>query len=185
MILSIFFLAKHGRNLNILKLLSIFTQEDILKITSSFKVVAVISYRTNSVKLYSIQDRQCSSKESTCQCNRHRRCEFDPWVAKIPWRRKWQLQYSCQDNLMDRGAWGSSVACSHSSCGFQKLHMSQHMDTTEATQQKQQQQQQHIQGIMMAIKYQQLWYFQNVYFGVSGTITTLYVQQSHKQKLQK
>ena len=28
-----------------------------------------------------------SGKESTCQC---RRCEFDPWVRKIPWRRKWQ-----------------------------------------------------------------------------------------------
>ena len=27
-------------------------------------------------------------KESTCQC---RRCRFDPWVRKIPWRRKWQL----------------------------------------------------------------------------------------------
>ena len=27
-----------------------------------------------------------SSKESTCQC---RRCRFDPWVRKIPWRRKW------------------------------------------------------------------------------------------------
>ena len=28
-----------------------------------------------------------SSKESTCQC---RRCRFDPWLGKIPWRRKWQ-----------------------------------------------------------------------------------------------
>ena len=23
------------------------------------------------------------------QCKRHRRCGFDPWVWKIPWRRKW------------------------------------------------------------------------------------------------
>ena len=29
-------------------------------------------------------------KESTCQCRRHRRCNFDPWVGKMPWRRKWQ-----------------------------------------------------------------------------------------------
>ena len=29
-------------------------------------------------------------KESTCQCRRHRRCGFDPWVRKIPWRRAWQ-----------------------------------------------------------------------------------------------
>ena len=28
-----------------------------------------------------------SGKESTCQC---RRCAFDPWDGKIPWRRKWQ-----------------------------------------------------------------------------------------------
>ena len=28
-----------------------------------------------------------SGKESTCQC---RGCRFDPWVRKIPWRRKWQ-----------------------------------------------------------------------------------------------
>ena len=27
------------------------------------------------------------SKEFTCQCRRH---GFDPWVRKIPWRRKWQ-----------------------------------------------------------------------------------------------
>ena len=28
------------------------------------------------------------SKESACSCRRH---GFDPWVRKIPWRRKWQL----------------------------------------------------------------------------------------------
>ena len=28
-----------------------------------------------------------SGKESACQCGRHR---FNPWVWKIPWRRKWQ-----------------------------------------------------------------------------------------------
>ena len=29
-------------------------------------------------------------KESTCQCRRHKRHSFDPWVGKIPWRRAWQ-----------------------------------------------------------------------------------------------
>ena len=29
-------------------------------------------------------------KESICQCRRHGRRGFDPWVWKIPWRRKWQ-----------------------------------------------------------------------------------------------
>ena len=31
--------------------------------------------------------RHLSGKESACQS---RRCGFDPWVRKIPWRRKWQ-----------------------------------------------------------------------------------------------
>ena len=28
-----------------------------------------------------------SSTESACKC---RRCRFNPWVRKIPWRRRWQ-----------------------------------------------------------------------------------------------
>ena len=28
-----------------------------------------------------------SGKEPACQC---RRCRFNPWVRRIPWRRKWQ-----------------------------------------------------------------------------------------------
>ena len=28
-----------------------------------------------------------SGKEPTCQCRRLKRCGFDPWVKKIPWRR--------------------------------------------------------------------------------------------------
>ena len=31
--------------------------------------------------------RWLSGKESVCQCRRRR---LDPWVRKIPWRRKWQ-----------------------------------------------------------------------------------------------
>ena len=29
-------------------------------------------------------------KESTCQCMRHKRCGFNPWVRKTPWRKAWQ-----------------------------------------------------------------------------------------------
>ena len=32
----------------------------------------------------------CSGQESACQCRRPRWHRFDPWVEKIPWRRKWQ-----------------------------------------------------------------------------------------------
>ena len=31
-----------------------------------------------------------SGKEPTCQCRRYKRCEFNPWVGKIPWHREWQ-----------------------------------------------------------------------------------------------
>ena len=31
-----------------------------------------------------------NDKESACQCRRHKRCGFNPWVGKIPWSRKWQ-----------------------------------------------------------------------------------------------
>ena len=35
--------------------------------------------------------RWFSGKVSSCQCRRHRRRKLDPWVGKIPWRRrKWQ-----------------------------------------------------------------------------------------------
>ena len=31
-----------------------------------------------------------SGKELACYCRRHRRCRFNLWVEKIPWRRTWQ-----------------------------------------------------------------------------------------------
>jgi len=31
-----------------------------------------------------------SGKEPACPCRRHKKCDFDPWVKKIPWRRAWQ-----------------------------------------------------------------------------------------------
>ena len=34
-----------------------------------------------------------------------RRCRFNPRVRKIPWRRKWQLQYSYLENPIDREAY--------------------------------------------------------------------------------
>ena len=29
-------------------------------------------------------------KKIHLECRRHRRCRFDPWVGKIPWKRAWQ-----------------------------------------------------------------------------------------------
>ena len=51
-----------------------------------------------------------SGKESDCQCRRHRRQGLDPWVRKIPWRRKRQpAPVFLPGNPMDRGAWGASL----------------------------------------------------------------------------
>ena len=41
----------------------------------------LLCFSTMSVEL-----RWLHAKESACQC---RRCRLDPWVGKIPWRRKW------------------------------------------------------------------------------------------------
>jgi len=47
--------------------------------------------------IYIISPQWLSSKESTCKSRR--RCGFDHWVRKIPWRRAFNpLQYSCLKN---------------------------------------------------------------------------------------
>ena len=93
-----------------------------------FKVYMFICYmshceKTTPVKLINIYisqnyllplllglPRWLSGKESTCQCRREKRLGFNPWVRKIPWRRRWQpLQYSYLENPMDRGAWWAMV----------------------------------------------------------------------------
>ena len=54
-----------------------------------------------------------SGKESACQCRRHRRCGFDPWLGKCPEGGHGnRLQYSCLENphrqrsLVDYSLWG-------------------------------------------------------------------------------
>ena len=56
--------------------------------------------------------RWCCGKKSSCQC-RCKRCRFDPWVRKIPWRRKWQLapvflpgKFHGQRSLEGYSPWG-------------------------------------------------------------------------------
>ena len=54
--------------------------------------------------------RWLKGKESTCQC---KRLGFDPWVWKVPWRRKWQLTLvacSCLGNFTDRGDWQATIS---------------------------------------------------------------------------
>ena len=52
-----------------------------------------------------------SGRKSTCQSRRHR---FNPWVKKIPWRRKWQpTPVFCLENPMGRGAYWATVHGGH------------------------------------------------------------------------
>ena len=51
-----------------------------------------------------------SGKEPACQCKRHKRCGFNPWVGKISWRYKWQpIPVVLPGKSMDRGAWWATV----------------------------------------------------------------------------
>ena len=52
-------------------------------------------------------------KESTCQCRRHRRLRFNPWIRKVPRRRIWQLtpvllpgEFHGQRSLAGYSPWG-------------------------------------------------------------------------------
>ena len=54
-----------------------------------------------------------STSGTSCQCRRHNRLEFDPWVRKIPWSRKWQPmsvflpgKYHGQRSLVGCSPWG-------------------------------------------------------------------------------
>ena len=67
-----------------------------------------------------------SGKEFACQC---RRCGFDPWVGKIPWRRKWQpppVFFICCCFLFQKTYFFNllSLAVSGLSCGMQDLRCS-------------------------------------------------------------
>ena len=66
-----------------------------------------------STNFYWLGLPKCSGKESACQCRRPKRLRFDPWVRKIPWRRKWQPapiflpgESHVQRNLMGYSPWG-------------------------------------------------------------------------------
>ena len=68
-------------------------------------------------------------KKPTCQCRGCERCRFDPWVGKIPWRRKWQStpvflpgESHGQRSLVGYSSWGhkeldrTEHTCSQESC---------------------------------------------------------------------
>ena len=58
-------------------------------LTSDLKMYIACSQLLLNIFWINWLHRWFSSKESACQSWRHRRCRFNPWVRKIPWRRKW------------------------------------------------------------------------------------------------
>ena len=51
-----------------------------------------------------------NDKEPICQCRRHRRPGFSPWIGKIPGGGHGNpLQYSCLENPVGREAWWAAV----------------------------------------------------------------------------
>ena len=61
-----------------------------------------------------------SGKEFTCQCRRFKRREFDRWVGKVPWSRKWQPapvflpgKSHGQRSLVGYSQWGPSSSSVH------------------------------------------------------------------------
>ena len=64
-----------------------------------------------------------SGKEPACQCRRHKRRGFNPWVGKIPWRRAWQPTRA----FLPGESHGQRSLVGYSPWGCKKL------DTTEVT----------------------------------------------------
>ena len=67
-----------------------------------------------------------SGKEPACQCRRHKRHGFDPWIRKIRWRKAWQAtpvfllgKSHGQRSLVGYSPWGPKK----SQTGLKRLSM--------------------------------------------------------------
>jgi len=65
-------------------------------------------------------------RESACQ---RRRCQFSPWVGKIPWRRKWQPT----PVFLPGKSHGQRSLAGYSPWGCKELDMSEHTHTHKTT----------------------------------------------------
>ena len=66
-------------------------------------------------------------KKLPCQCRRHKRCRFNPWVRKIPWRRKRQpvpvilpRKSHGQRSLVGYSPWGCKESDTTEHKGYQR-----------------------------------------------------------------
>ena len=56
----------------------------------SFDAYLIVYYIYTLTLLLMGFPSSASGKEPACQCRRCKRCGFNPWLWKIPWRRAWQ-----------------------------------------------------------------------------------------------
>ena len=59
-------------------------------VNHEFAILCFLKYFKYSKVNYIYLMGGARGKEPTCQCRKHKRCALDPWVGKMPWRRKWQ-----------------------------------------------------------------------------------------------
>ena len=71
----------------------------------------------------------CSGKEPFCQCRRHKRQGFDPWVRKIPRRRKWQPA----PVFLPGKFYGQKHLAGYSPSGHKESDMTEHTHTPTHT----------------------------------------------------
>ena len=69
--------------------------------------------KIDSLCIVCLLPRWLSRCSISLQCRRHRRCRFDPWVGKIPWRKIWQPtslflpgKFQGQKSLAGYSPWG-------------------------------------------------------------------------------
>ena len=62
-----------------------------------------------------------TGKEQACQQRRCRRCGFNPWVGKIPWRRAWKPTPVC----LPGESHGLRSLVGYSLCGCKELDMAE------------------------------------------------------------
>ena len=93
--------------------------------SSSVQLSCVTPLNTSSISMHVCVFMGCprwlSGKEPHCQCRRHKRRGFDPWVGKIPWR-KWQPTAV----LLPGESYGQRSLAGHSSWGHNELDVTEH-----------------------------------------------------------
>ena len=74
--------------------------------------------------------RWLSGKESACQRRRWKRIWFDPWVGRIPWRRKWQSTLV----FLPGKSYGQRILAGYSPWGCKESDMTENSTAAAAIQ---------------------------------------------------